>query len=151
MSKPILPLSETQVRFARFLIVGGGSALVQINMLAALVSWMPDRAAFVLSWVASTTVHYLCNRFWALPSDRRDTPQQLGEYLLTAGLSLVINWAAFEVFYSWAGMNALWSTVLAIPPSTVVVFLLLNYRVFRKRRAGTPPAAVTTAGPDPRA
>ncbi len=27
----------------------------------------------------------------------------------------------------------MWSTVLSVPPSTLVVFLLLNYRVFRHK------------------
>lgn len=122
-------------RVVRFLVVGGGSALVQVVILGGLVGHMPDRAAFVVSWVASTTTHYLANRFWALPSARTDTKKQLGEYLVATALSLFIQWATFEVFYSVLGLNAMWSTVLAIPPSTVVVFLILNYRVFRARRA----------------
>jgi hypothetical protein len=28
----------------------------------------------------------------------------------------------------------MWSAVVALPPSTLVVFLLLNYRVFRRGR-----------------
>ena len=122
-------------RAVRFLVVGGGSALVQIVILGGLVGYMHDRVAFVVSWVASTTTHYLANRFWALPSARRDTKKQLGEYLFATGLSLAIQWATFELFYSAGGLDAMWSTVLAIPPSTVVVFLMLNYRVFRARGA----------------
>ena len=122
---------KTIGRAARFLIVGGGSALVQIVVLGLLVGFMHDRVAFVVSWVASTTTHYLANRFWALPSRRTDAKKQLGEYLLATGLSLLVQWLSFELFYSVAGLDAMWSTVLAIPPSTVVVFLILNYRVFR--------------------
>jgi putative flippase GtrA len=122
---------ETQVRFARFLVVGGGSALVQVIIMGALISLMHDRVAFVISWVGSTMAHYFSNRFWALPSGRQDTGRQFGEYLLATGLSLLIQWLGFEAFYSGLGLDAVWSTILAIPPSTVVVFLLLNYRVFK--------------------
>lgn len=133
MSKLTLPSRQTQVRAVRFVVVGGGSALVQIVILGALVGFMHDRLAFVVSWIGSTATHYLSNRFWALPSTRRDTKKQLGEYLATTGFSLLIQWAAFELFYSLLGLDAMWSTVLAIPPSTVVVFALLNYRVFKTK------------------
>ena len=103
-------------------------------MMGALVSLVHDRAAFAISWVGSTMAHYLCNRFWALPSGRQDSKKQFGEYLLTTGLSLLVQWLGFEAFYSGAGLDAMWSTILAVPPSTVVVFLLLNYRVFRAPR-----------------
>lgn len=127
--------AKTVGRAMRFLVVGGGSALVQVVLLGGLVGLVHDRVAFVASWVGSTATHYLANRFWALPSGRRDSTRQLGEYLAVTGLSLVIQWAAFECFYSLLGLDAMWSTVLAIPPSTVVVFLILNYRVFRARQA----------------
>ncbi len=135
MLKPGKFEPKTIGRAVRFLVVGGGSALVQIVILGGLVGHVHDRVAFVLSWIASTMTHYLANRFWALPSARSDTRKQLGEYLFATGVSLFIQWAVFELFYAAMGLDAMWSTVLAIPPSTVVVFLILNYRVFRARGA----------------
>lgn len=121
---------ETQLRLLRFLIVGGGTALVQVAVLRALRSRMSETLAFSISWVVSTTTHYLANRFWALPSTRHDTAQQLGEYLFAVALSYGINLGAFKLLRHRFGMSATWATLWAIPPSTIVVFLLLNYRVF---------------------
>jgi putative flippase GtrA len=121
---------ETVVRLFCFLVVGGGSALVQLVVLRGLKTRMNETLAFSISWVVSTTTHYLANRFWALPSTRNDPARQLGEYLFAVALSYVINLGAFKLLRQKFGLSTMWATAWAIPPSTVVVFLLLNYRVF---------------------
>lgn len=131
MARFALPAPETRRRAVRFLVVGGGSAAVQFAVLALLRDAMGATAAFSISWVVSTATHYLANRFWALPSARTDARKQFGEYLVAVALSYVINLAAFKVYTIWLGLGVMWAAFWAIPPSTVVVFLILNYRVFR--------------------
>jgi hypothetical protein len=48
-------------------------------------------------------------------------------------VSYVINVAAFRFFHDIAGLSVLWAAFWAIPPSTAVTFLVLNYRVFRAK------------------
>jgi putative flippase GtrA len=48
----------------------------------------------------------------------------------------VINFALFRLCVDGFGLGRILATAIAVPPSTVVVFLLLNYRVFRARLAG---------------
>ena len=134
MARIALPAPETRRRAVRFLVVGGGSAAVQFAVLALLREAMGATAAFSISWVVSTATHYLANRFWALPSARTDAGKQFGEYLVAVGLSYVINLAAFKACTVWLGLGVMWAAFWAIPPSTVVVFLILNYRVFRGGR-----------------
>jgi putative flippase GtrA len=124
---------ETQIRLLRFIVVGGGSALLQLAIVAVLKRYMGETLAFSISWFLSAAVHYLANRFWALPSSRVDIGKQFGEYLFTLALSYAINLGAFMAFRHWVGMNVEWATLCAIPPSTIVVFLMLNYRVFKVR------------------
>lgn len=121
---------ESQLRLLRFLIVGGGTALVQIAVLRALKRTMSETWAFSLSWVVSTATHYCANRFWALPSSRGDAVQQFGEYLVAVALSYVINLGTFKLLRHRFKLSATWAALWAIPPSTIVVFLILNYRVF---------------------
>jgi putative flippase GtrA len=128
-----LPDRETRMRVVRFVAVGGGSALVQFAVLAWLKTWLSPTVAFTVSWVFSTATHYLANRFWALPSTRHDTAKQFGEYMIAVGLSWVINVAAFKFCHDVIGLGVMWSAFWAIPPSTIVVFLILNYRVFRAK------------------
>jgi putative flippase GtrA len=121
---------ETQLRLLRFLVVGGGSALVQVAVLRTLRYRMGETLAFTISWIVSTTTHYFGNRFWALPSSREDTVRQLGEYLVAVALSYLINLSVFKLFRLRFKLSPTWAALWAVPPSTVVVFLLLNYRVF---------------------
>jgi putative flippase GtrA len=123
---------ETQLRLLCFLAVGAGTALVQIAVLRALKTRMSETLAFSLSWVVSTATHYLANRFWALPSSRGDTVQQFGEYMIAVALSYGINLGLFKLLRNRFKLSATWATLWAIPPSTIVVFLILNYRVFGK-------------------
>lgn len=135
MPKFSFPPRETRLRVLRFGVVGVGTALLQVAFVAGLKLWMSDTLAFSLSWALSAAVHYAANRFWALPSTRRDSAKQLGEYLVALAVSYGINLGAFKVCRDGLGMSVEWATLWAIPPSTIVVFLILNYRVFRATRA----------------
>ena len=125
----------TQMRLFRFLVVGGLAAVVQFVVLWALQRWWTPTLAFSASFGCSTGTHYFLNRFWALPSARRDSGRQLGEYLLTVALSYGINLCVFKIARDFIGLSVMWAAVCAVPPSTIVVFLVLNQRVFRARAA----------------
>jgi putative flippase GtrA len=126
---------ETRVRAARFLVVGGTSFIVQLAVMnvASGTMGLGTNMAFSLSFVCSTLTHYLLNRFWALPSARVDTWRQAKEYLGTAAISWVINLGVFRLCLDVIGLQKIWATAAAVPPSTIVVFLILNYRVFRAK------------------
>ena len=130
MFDSLLTDRETQWRLLRFLAVGAGSALVQVAVLRLLRARIGETWAFSVSWVVSTTTHYFANRFWALPSGRDDAAQQLGEYLFAVVVSYVINLGAFKLLRTKFKLSPTWATLWAIPPSTIVVFLILNFRVF---------------------
>ena len=49
-------------------------------------------------------------------------------------LVAAINVAAFKIGRDGIGLSVMWAAFWSIPPSTVVVFLMLNYRVFRVRK-----------------
>lgn len=131
MFDALLNDSETQLRLLRFLAVGGGTALLQVAVLRVLRLRMSESWAFSISWVVSMGAHYLANRLWALPSGRQDSVRQLGEYLVAVAVSYLINLGAYKLLRNRFKLSPTWATLWAIPPSTIVVFLLLNYRVFR--------------------
>lgn len=124
---------ETQWRFARFLIVGGTSYVVQVAAIKLFSIGFGTNVAFTLSFMCSTATHYALNRFWALPSARADVWRQARDYLGVSLISFVINFGLFRLCLDVVGLAEVWATAVAVPPSTVVVFLLLNYRVFRAK------------------
>ena len=135
MFKAKLSDRQTQVRFARFLVVGATAYGVQLATMKLFLFWLGTNAAFILSFLCSTTTHYALNRFWALPSGRADRWRQLRDYAVAVSISFAINFSVFHLCLDALGLSKLWSAALAVPPSTVVVFLLLNYRVFKARAA----------------
>ena len=117
----------------RFLVVGGTSFVVQVGAMKLALLALGINAAFTVAFTCSTTTHYLLNRFWALPSARTDGRRQFFEYLGTVAISFVINLGVFHLCLDGIGLDRMWATAAAVPPSTVVVFLLLNHRVFRAK------------------
>jgi putative flippase GtrA len=122
---------KNRARFLRFIVVGGVGFVVQTGSMKLLKQVLPPRAAFTIAFALSVVSHYSFNRFWALASTRRDTGRQALEYLGTVGVSYLVSFLAFNFFLMILKAGPMWSTVLSVPPSTVVVFFLLNYRVFR--------------------
>jgi putative flippase GtrA len=131
MAHPLFTDRPTQWRLLRFLTVGGTAFAVQWTTMKLLSGALPENVAFTCSFLCSSATHYSLNRFWALPSQRRDSWRQFGEYVLTVAISWVINLAMFRLCRDVLGLGRMWATAVAIPPSTIVVFLLLNFRVFR--------------------
>jgi putative flippase GtrA len=121
---------EGVFRLLRFLVVGGGTALIQVGILKVLRTRFEETLAFTGSWIASTVVHYVANRFWALPSGRDDSLMQFWEYLFVVVLSYGINLGTFKALRIKFGFSPGWATLLAVPPSTILVYLIFNYRVF---------------------
>ena len=124
-------------RFVRVLVVGGTAFGVQLATMKLFLLVASTNVAFSGAFGCSVTTHYLLNRFWALPSGRTDSWRQAREYLATAGLSWGLNFAVFRLALDGFGLGKIWATAVAVPPSTLVVFLLLNYRVFRAKAENT--------------
>jgi len=126
-----LPNAETQVRFLRFGVVGFGVMILQVGSFWLFEQWWSISVAFVAAYVLAVTTHYSLNRFWALRSSRSDVTQQGGEYLVTAIGSFVSNYLLFNLLLKEFGLAPIAATLCASVTTAVVVFLILNFRVFR--------------------
>ena len=116
---------------------------MQFSVLAVSKRILSPNIAFSLSFLTATVTHYFLNRFWALPSYRRDNWRQLIEYIATAGFSYFLNLGLFILCRRMFDFGVMVSAILAVPPSTLVVFLILNYWVFSHRH--TPSTSVSGA------
>jgi putative flippase GtrA len=133
MLRRLLSDPAARRRFVRFLGVGGLSAAAQFSVLWLLVDRVRADVGFTVAYAVSVVTHYLLAKFWALPSERQDAARQLAEYLGVVVISYAINLGAFKLCHDGLGLSVMWATAAAVPPATVVVFLLLNFRVFRMR------------------
>jgi putative flippase GtrA len=135
MLRRLLSDRTLHLRLLKFLGVGGVSAVAQFTTLWLLKERMRGDVAFSVAYAVSVAAHYTLAKFWALPSERHDTLRQFGEYLGAVVISYAINLGAFKVGHDVLGLSVMWAAVAAVPPATVVVFLLLNFRVFRAGKA----------------
>jgi putative flippase GtrA len=124
---------KNKIRLAKYAVVGLIGFVLQWAGVRVLKEVLPARIAFTMAFAIATGSHYTLNRFWALKSTRRDGAKQLVEYLGTVCVSYLVSFTAFNFFFGVVKMSVMWSTVLSVPPSTLVVFLLLNYRVFHHK------------------
>ena len=131
MIKRLLPQRQMQVRFIKFIAVGGTGYGVSLVSFAIFKGIFSANLAFTTAFVISTATHYCLNRFWALKSTRSDTLRQFCEYLLTVIVSYSISLGCFKLFRSYVGLDLGMSQALSIPPSTLVVFFILNFWVFK--------------------
>jgi putative flippase GtrA len=127
-----LPIDrQTLVRFIKFFLVGGTGYGVSLLTFSLVKGVLKPNNAFTAAFVLSTAAHYLLNRFWALRSTRSDSWRQFAEYLFTVGLSYSISFGCFKLFSVYVGLGLGLAQALSIPPSTIVVFFILHFWVFR--------------------
>lgn len=105
--------------------------MVRLGLVPVLDRSLAPQPTFWVSYFVSLATHYGLNRFWALRSSRRDWHQQLVEYGLTAALGAGLQYGVFLLCFYRLGWNQFWSNAFSVPPSTIVVITILNYRVFR--------------------
>ncbi len=129
MLKRLLLDRQTQVRFIKFFVVGGTGYTVNVLSFTLIKGFLGPNWAFSAAFVISTTTHYSLNRFWALKSTRLDTGRQFLEYLGTVVISYLISLGSFSLFRTFLTLGL--AQALSIPPSTVVVFFILNFWVFK--------------------
>lgn len=128
----IFPLDPAlRGRFLRFLISGVVVGVVHVGSLSLFARWWNPSVAFVAAYLCGVAVHYSLNRFWALRSSRQDVGQQTGEYVLTVAASFLLNFLLFQVAIRGFGLTPVWALLLTSPLTTLAVFLVLNFRVFR--------------------
>jgi putative flippase GtrA len=131
MRQGTLPSRETQVRFFKSLTVGATAFVVQAVILWVLKRFLAPLTAFSCAYACSVVTHYTLNRFWALRSTRRDSGRQLLEYAGTVAIGWLIQSTVFRFCLHRLGLDIMWANFLAVPPSTIVVILILNFRVFK--------------------
>ena len=143
MLKRLLLDRQTQVRFIKFFVVGGTGYGVNVLSFTLIKGLIGPNTAFTAAFILSTTAHYCLNRFWALKSTRSDTGRQFLEYLGNVVISYIISLGAFTLFRTFLSLGI--AQAFSIPPSTVVVFFILNFWVFRHQRHPEPNMPISKA------
>lgn len=128
--------TETFGRLVRFCGVGGAVFAFDFTLIWLFQRVMPPLAAVSLAYILAVTLHFLLNKWWVFEARQPVSGGELVRYALT----VLACWAA-TVTVVWAALRAVTENVflakaLAIPPATLLGFVLMRRFVFPPRPAG---------------
>ncbi len=119
-------------RLVRFCVVGGIVAVVDFGTVWLLSHLLRPLTAVSIGYFIGVTCHFLLNKFWVFQCQRSDYVRQLMQYLtvvLTSWLTTVI---VVHFCLSTLTSNVLIAKLFAVPPATLVAFVLMQFFVFRR-------------------
>lgn len=138
------PRSLFEWRFGKFLVVGVVSALLDIGFLWIALGFLPSQGAFSVGYVIGIAAHFCLNKWWTFQCRRSDIHVQLIQYAAVTAVNYVVQFSVFSLVIfvlhaesallpAWAvasGIQQVFAKMCAIPPSTIVGFLLFRKNVF---------------------
>jgi len=119
-------------RFARFCLVGGTVAVVDFGTLWLLSHLLQPLAAISIAYFVGVTCHFLLNKFWVFRCRRSDYLRQLMQYFTVVLSSWLTTVVTVQLCLSTFTHNILIAKLFAVPPATLVAFVLMQFFVFRK-------------------
>jgi putative flippase GtrA len=125
-------------RFLRFCTVGTTVAVIDFSLVWLLSSRMPPLVAVSLAYFCAVCCHFLLNKTWVFQCRRSDYLRQLAEYFTVVITSWSITIAVVHFCLSTFTQNVLIAKLCALPPATLVAFLLMQLFVFRRPRKNAP-------------
>jgi len=129
------PTEVSRIIAARYLIVGGTCAVIDLAFFAVLLEWSGLNwfASATISFVIATTANYFLSIFFVFTSGARFAkPQEVGLVFLVSALGLAMNQMALWLFFEGFDIDVYLAKML----STAVVFFwnfgMRRYVIFRK-------------------
>jgi putative flippase GtrA len=125
---------EKFFRFLRFCTVGMTVAFIDFSLVWLLSSRMPPLVAVSVAYFCAVCCHFLLNKAWVFQCRRSDYIRQFIEYFSVVVASWSITLAVVHLCLSTFTHNVLIAKLCALPPATLVAFLLMQLFVFRRPR-----------------
>jgi putative flippase GtrA len=119
-------------RLVRFCVVGGTVAVVDFSTVWLLSHFLQPLVAVSIAYFVGVTCHFLLNKFWVFQCRRSDYGRQLMQYLTVVLSSWLTTVAIVHLCLSTITHNILIAKLFAVPPATLVAFVLMQLFVFRK-------------------
>jgi putative flippase GtrA len=119
-------------RLLRFCAVGGTVAVVDFSTVWLLSHLLHPLAAVSVAYFIGVSCHFLLNKFWVFRCRRSDYVRQLMQYLTVVLFSWLTTVAVVHLCLSTLTENVLIAKLFAVPPATLVGFVLMQFFVFRK-------------------
>jgi putative flippase GtrA len=123
---------ERFFRLLRFCIVGVTVAAIDFGIVWVLIGRIPSLVAVSIAYFTAVCCHFLLNKMWVFRCRRSDYIRQLIQYFAVVVASYAITIMIVHLCLSTFTTNVLIAKLFALPPATLVAFLLMQFFVFRK-------------------
>jgi putative flippase GtrA len=123
---------ERFFRFLRFCLVGATVAAIDFGLLWLLIGRIPPLVAVSIAYFTAVCCHFLLNKMWVFRCRRSDYIRQLMQYSTVVVASWLTTITIVHLCLSSFTTNVLIAKLFAVPPATLVAFLLMQFFVFRK-------------------
>ena len=123
---------ERFFRFLRFCTVGATVASIDFGLVWLLSGRLPPLVAVSIAYLTAVCCHFLLNKMWVFQCRRSDYIRQLIQYSAVVVASWATTITIVHLCLSSFTTNVLIAKLFAVPPATLVAFLLMQFFVFRK-------------------
>jgi putative flippase GtrA len=116
----------------RFCFVGGLVFAIDYACIWAFKKALPPLGAVCLAYVIAVSVHYLLNKLWVFPAaGRADSFGDVPRYVTTVVICWICTVSLVAFGLRFISPNIYLAKALAIPPTTLLGYLLMKRWVFR--------------------
>ena len=122
---------ETIGKGIRFGLVGGFVCLVDLAMLWLFSRFTPPVVAVSVAYFIAVTVHFCLNKWWVFRNQSTAVGAQVLKYALTVAACWLCTVAVFSLSLRWVTMNIFIAKIIAVPPTTLLSFVMMRWFVFR--------------------
>lgn len=134
-------------RVIRFGATGLIVLTLDLTLVWLLRKWLLPWAAVSLAYFAGVTLHFVLNKFWVFRSGEWRCSGQILRYSISVLACWLCTLWVFTFFHGFI-REVLVAKALAVPPTTLLSFVLMRTFVFppRNNRCFDSPTAVSDAG-----
>jgi putative flippase GtrA len=125
-----------QQKFVRFCIVGGLAFLIDAGSARGLVMFLRPMLAVSGSYLLACIFHYTLSKCWTFGGRHDNTPRRIASYALVNLITLLVNTALSMGMLRLLHGNIILAKTCALPPTSVLGFVLLRKFVFSAHPTG---------------
>jgi putative flippase GtrA len=113
-------------------VVGGSVAVVDFSTVWLLSRLLQALVAVSIAYFVGVTCHFLLNKFWVFQCRRNDYVRQLMQYFTVVLSSWLTTLGTVQLCLATITNDVLIAKLFAVPPATLVGFVLMQFFVFQK-------------------
>ena len=130
LAAPLGAVFSSIKKLWRFCVVGGLVALADFSLIWLFIQMLPRLAAVALAYILAVALHFCLNRWWVFAAAENPAASQLRRYLVAVAICWVATVSVTALSLAVVTSNVFLAKAAAIPPVTLLGFLLMRGFVF---------------------